>query len=612
MSCSDHRPRLGELLTGALDDDELAALGAHLEDCLPCQDELAALGALEETLLTSGSPSAGVRPHAGARPGSPSGLSRVWIAAALAAALALGALLGLAGHTPAPGRLVRGSLEGYGAGQRVPAARELLATQPGLLALGQRAGVELTPGTRFRLESQEAVHLSRGDATFRVTPGQGGFAVVTPRGRVSVLGTVFRVAILEGSMGSNGKAGLAAVVAVVVTAGVVMFESGDGHDPVRVEAGQAILASTEGVRPVDLEAAVALERELSSLREEHTRLQAERDALRADRQRLEGRVAELEQAQAAVEAPAETGERVAPVEESRSSLAVAFGAHRDLEALQDADWATMAAASRTMVELMPELLQALEAGGDLPPELRVKLGAENQKLLGLALAINGKLPTHASGNGEYTHPVVMANLIAAAVEQAGRPLGETQSLDLARLGEDFEREWDRLQAGYGDETLAVTKVLDELRLKQHFTEQARALLDPAQGAALGPESSRDRAHLDLFSPGLLLVATAAPVVADTPEDLRGRLLTTAASTWGLEVAELSGFEGLFEGFATSLPNAKHRNVVQFLTVPEALAAGQAQQKLMHELLRLLPLDEARQARMREAKTLLMPRLIAPE
>src|SRR5687767_4808876 len=69
----------------------------------------------------------------------------------------------------------------------------------------------------------------------------------------------------------------------------------------------------------------------------------------------------------------------------------------------------------------------------------------------------GKIPSQAPFNGEFTHPLVVANLTGALLEAAGMPLSEAQAAAIARLGEDYERQYDQKQAEYGADTPALKK-----------------------------------------------------------------------------------------------------------------------------------------------------------
>ena len=70
--------------------------------------------------------------------------------------------------------------------------------------------------------------------------------------------------------------------------------------------------------------------------------------------------------------------------------------------------------------MQPQLkeLAAMKNRGEEPPAgFMVKVAQSNAVLQQLAFAVNGQLPTHATGNGEYTHPVVVANMAAEHLEQ---------------------------------------------------------------------------------------------------------------------------------------------------------------------------------------------------
>src|SRR5687768_4108707 len=123
------------------------------------------------------------------------------------------------------------------------------------------------------------------------------------------------------------------------------------------------------------------------------------------------------------------------------------------------------------------------------------------KLQKFAFAAVGKLPTYgAAGNGEFTHPIAMANLIAEHLRSADLPLSEAQIGDIGTFGEEYDFEWERLHTTYGPETYRLEKILDELEAKQRFFMKVLALLTPEQRAVIAPPAVHNRFMLDLHSP----------------------------------------------------------------------------------------------------------------
>ena len=118
----------------------------------------------------------------------------------------------------------------------------VLATddKPASLTLGGYCTVRLQPYSSLRIAGQdrrEAVFLERGTVQCDVTPGRGAFAVQSPLGLVSVVGTSFSVSLLErpGGKAAGNNRQSAVAMRVAVTAGAVSVDYG-GHS-FRLTAG---------------------------------------------------------------------------------------------------------------------------------------------------------------------------------------------------------------------------------------------------------------------------------------------------------------------------------------------------------------------------------------
>jgi ferric-dicitrate binding protein FerR (iron transport regulator) len=129
---------------------------------------------------------------------------------------------------------------------RGPSSGEHLTTSRATLDLGGRATVVAEPSTelswRVARDGAARVQQRSGNAFYRVERG-GEFVVETPRGTIRVLGTCFRVEVIEmkpsraGVIGAGVGAALATVVLVSVYEGRVLTASPVGRK--EVSAGEA-------------------------------------------------------------------------------------------------------------------------------------------------------------------------------------------------------------------------------------------------------------------------------------------------------------------------------------------------------------------------------------
>lgn len=582
MSCSPFRDQLADFLCGALAPDAAAALEEHLLGCAACGAELAALLALSEDLAAPPAPAA-VSPPSGRERGK----AARWLLAALAAAaLALG-------------------------------AAQVLLQEPSPPAAPQ--------------STQQPPPQPSGDAwsDYRVGPGvQPPLVVHTPRGRVRVAPgalreTAFRVLIeREGDMGSKGGiliGGGAAVVLVAVSAGAILFEPGGGQAALRVEAGQEVragagapevraLAAGAAVAPGSASAAAA---ELGALREELARLQSEGQANQQERQRLEQELiaarGELEQLRAGGADPAPARPR---------GPRLRWGRWTDEPALAQLDWQEGAAAARRMRDGLQELLQATRRGESLSQEKLLAITKDNQKLIDFELEGHGKLPSHAPGNGAFTHPSVQVNLMAEQLAQAGLPLSEPQELQLLRVCQDYDSAWEQQEAGWAPDALALEKLLAELQLKQGLSLAIDGILSPTQREALTSPEARGLFSVDLYSPALMLAGTAAPFPVDSPAAAAAQL-GQFATRWGLTNEPIGApllEPELLERWAQAalegqLPLPRAQSTL--FDVPQALRAGAAQLAVMRELLQRPDLPAATRQALLADQGLAIPRLSAP-
>lgn len=121
---------------------------------------------------------------------------------------------------------------------------EVIAAEPRVVAIGERAVAELSRGAQLRWAGDE-VQQTSGAVTYRVQPG-ASFRVTTPHGSVAVLGTVFRVVVAEaeerGGESMDKRWVLAGAGAVL---GVLLWVSVD-EGSVRLSQGEEELVLHSG------------------------------------------------------------------------------------------------------------------------------------------------------------------------------------------------------------------------------------------------------------------------------------------------------------------------------------------------------------------------------
>lgn len=598
--CDAIRPRLGELLLGAVEEPE--PLLEHVADCAACARELAALDELDAALSAP----------------RPAGRRWAWALAcvlAAAAALTLGSRLPRWLNPPPPARVLEGSARGpqgrSGAGAALATGRVVAGAEGLTLRLADGSAVYAAPGAALSLTNTRALRLHRGRARFSVVSNpELPFRVETPRGPVRVLGTVFDVHVEEVIVAGTGikAAGLAVVVGVSVLTGAVLF--GEDGRAVEVGQGQAALADDAGVRRVAvgaqaLEAAQEAQAEAEAA---EVQLSERNAALEAEKAALEARVAELEAKLAGGPAPEQPSETpLAPP----ARRVFTFGDPSPERAkLAELDWEIPAKAVGTMLPLLAKVRELRLRGESPSQELQIEIYKANSKLVEAYIEVKGKLPTHAQTNGEYVHPAFLATLLDAYLESAGLPLDEGHRAQVDDLGRAYEAAWAQAQLGYTDSTVLARKLADEIALKAEFRAGVDRVLSPQQLAALGDEQLRHVSGMDLFSPVLVFTATTRFLTGSEPAELLAQLQTTLGEI-GIDPST-PGVEPILDDWlAAALGPPVPQAEAWAFTLSDGLRALRAQVDAFETLSRLPLADEQRQALVAYAWTVL-PRLTTPE
>ncbi len=320
---------------------------------------------------------------------------------------------------------------------------------------------------------------------------------------------------------------------------------------------------------------------------------------------------DIDDARAAVAAPASGGEGAPPPEtgsdpawRSRVAAYPAFAKEAHGGALKGIDWVSVGTNISSMRPVFVELAKTLGQGDNPSPEVAGKLQEYNGPLITAALTLERAGVPGSGRSGAFTDPAFMVNAMAATLEAHGMPLNEEQQGTLDRIGADHLRRDDLRRSGYEDSVLELTKVCDEADLKGAFFDAAFDVLTSAQAEALSPESIRGRRSADLFNEALVWVGRGGSrSFADRSE---------LATEMGDQVVRLFRLEGDLHEATRDLVAQWSANVPQALLdtpldplsrrgmmVGEHIVASARQfVSLLEALLQDLDLDEATAARIR--------------
>jgi len=583
--CAELRPLLADFLTECLGAEEQARVEAHLPGCPACSEELVGLLELSEGLAALAGPA--LRVHRGGG----------WkVALGLIAAAALLLVSWIAWRAPAARVVIAGAEV-----QRLTPGQALVAREASRVLLPCGSEVEVEAGATLRFLGKRELALDTGVGWFRVAKAEEPFLVRARGARVRVLGTSFRVEVKESDMSPKQGAALGAAVIVAVVTGVVVFETDHASEELR--AGQGARASTAGgiTRLADEE---EVAKRLAPLEEARAALEAENAELKERERKLEARVAALKEQLrgkpvAAPETPVarEAAPKTPVVPEVPEEESKGYRVHPadtdQNEALAKVDWSR---AGEGAVEMFPHLesvWQSIREGKSISPEVQKTLYKANQKLVEVVLEIQGKVPTHTSGNGEFTHPLVLVNVMGEHLNRAGEPFQAEQLQRLEQIGAAYQASWDQAQSRYGAATPALRKLSDELVLKRDAMAKVEELLTPAQREIVIFKEAQHVNRLDIYSPIMAVIANAKPLGVTDEAPLRTSLDQIAGTYWGLTGNDLAAAAPALDAWARTLETelvSAPRNLLGSFTLSEAVRSANAQATAAEEVLRVLGAD----------------------
>jgi hypothetical protein len=335
---------------------------------------------------------------------------------------------------------------------------------------------------------------------------------------------------------------------------------------------------------------------------------SDRDAAIAERNEAQGQADELRAEVERLKAEAKS----APATEGK--LAVSFGKWGDLPAVRDADWKEIGGAAKELIPLLKELAEDIRNGKEMSPELLEKIGQQNQTLVAYWARIRKILPTNASVNGEFSHPINMANMLAAHLESAGMPLSDEQIAAIQKLGADYDSRWEKMVNAYDDSTFELQKLIDEGELKEWFKAEMLRVCTPEQRALAVPPEIDGLVGLDIYSAGVMLQVAVEDVRAPDTETLKERLKDEIATLTPMERAVLDTASFLFNDWVVTLqPQLAPRpqaQMNQYLT-GEILKSARAQLKVNKELHANYAQDAEVKKRLHDSARILYPRIPQP-
>ena len=339
-----------------------------------------------------------------------------------------------------------------------------------------------------------------------------------------------------------------------------------------------------------------------------------------EREEQAGRVNTLEKQVDALKKELEEAKRATPEPKNAPKTGkdpiIRWGKYGDDAALREAKYDEAADATRKMQSAIERVIKAQAEGREPDAEDTADIGNNNRRLQDHLKKILGKLPTNVMGNGDYTHPFNIANIVAEALKSAGKPLSPAQVTRIGELGEEYEAAWEKSQKLYTEATFRVEKIVDEVELKQRFYDGLIEVLAADQREIIVNPQTHNRIGADLYSPGLMLVmGGVTPLVQPSRENLRTELIKQCAKNWKLDAAQLEGLNYVFDNWFTDLGEMLNpvpaADAEDFIT-PDCIKFGRAQIKAMKEVISALRLEGEAQKLFRQEGRIMLLRVALPK
>ena len=346
--------------------------------------------------------------------------------------------------------------------------------------------------------------------------------------------------------------------------------------------------------------------QLAQLRAAHAELRADYERLQQERDRQTQRTA-LEPTPERV--PAEAAPTATAVgKEVGDDPVISFGVWRDEPALRTADWTDMGSRARDVVKA-----RKTGIGGGQPREMAA---LEKKALRELRRHLGGIAAQRQELRG---HPVVIVNLMASHLQQAGQPLLPRQLAAIEADGGRYEAAAARLQRDMLSrrDELASERKLRSIKLrKAHVDRIVEGVLTREQWNVLFDPKTKGLLYYDVYQVGGLELERPNSSVywrnvrADAREHLRLFLLTE----WEIARADLQLLDGTVDEWIDTvlrLPRVPG-HPSSALHIDEVLPCAEVHTRFQKRVLARLAHDAARVQSIRDNPVFaVFPRLRNP-
>ncbi len=350
--------------------------------------------------------------------------------------------------------------------------------------------------------------------------------------------------------------------------------------------------------------------ELESARSRLAELGVEIRGLRNQTKRDAKTIAELNTRVHGLTRDLEEAETRAAAVDSKPALAIAGGKFGDLEVLRDADWPLMAIAVGEINETVLAILEGLENGAADDPEAFLKARQANAKLIPLAAALMGKIPTEVlNGNGEFSHPLVVSNLVDSILEHAEAPLSDAQRGAISELVESFDSAYAERKALLGEESPRLARIVEELLLKRDFKQGLEDLLSDDQLTVVAVPGIHNVVSADALSPAIMAAGLVRPVNSASRAAVVEDFARTLSSKYDLNDAQRTALAPAIEVWREAIDeHIVEEHAKKGVSLDAVIDAARAQAAVYEALLAMPGLSDAVRARILNGQSIVIPSL----
>lgn len=232
--------------------------------------------------------------------------------------------------------------------------------------------------------------------------------------------------------------------------------------------------------------------------------------------------------------------------EAAAAPTFTFGTYGQIKGVTQSNWAEMAAANRAVQDGIRDIRNAQKKGERAPDEVFIRVQQNTERMRKYEYETIGVIKSWARHNGELTHPLSVANLIAGELRQAGLPLSEAQVKQIETLGLAYEADMEAAALKYTADTPRCEKLLDEYLLKGRFVDELFENLSAEQRAVVVDPVYHRVASCDLYCPTLMLIHTSPVLTGKDNPEISAKLKKMLQEAYGLTAEQDTVLDPLLE------------------------------------------------------------------